>query len=144
MDITLVTEGTYPHSFGGVSVWCDQLVQNMPGHRFTVTAIVGSGTEKVRWDLPRNASLVPVAVWGDAPAKRTSRRVKASILRLYRRLLDVLLADPDAPASSPRAVRPDEFGDILRRLFELAGGAQLTDVLGGQDAVAAVMDAWLL
>jgi glycosyltransferase involved in cell wall biosynthesis len=144
MDITLVTEGTYPHSFGGVSVWCDQLVQNMPEHRFTVTAIVGSGSEKVVWDLPRNASLVPVALWGDAPVKRTSRRTKASVLRLYRRLLDVLLADPDAPASSPRAARPEEFGDILRRMFELAGGAQLTDVLGGQDAIAAVMDAWLL
>jgi len=28
--VTLLTEGTYPHSLGGVSVWCDQLVEGMP------------------------------------------------------------------------------------------------------------------
>jgi len=27
MDIALAAEGTYPHQFGGVSVWCDQMVR---------------------------------------------------------------------------------------------------------------------
>jgi hypothetical protein len=34
MRITMVTEGTYPHAYGGVSVWCDQLLRGMPEHEF--------------------------------------------------------------------------------------------------------------
>jgi len=36
--VTLLTEGTYPHSLGGVSVWCDQLVEAMPNVDFRVVA----------------------------------------------------------------------------------------------------------
>jgi glycosyltransferase involved in cell wall biosynthesis len=142
LEVALLTEGTYPHSYGGVSVWCDQLVRGMPGHHFTVSAIVGNGTEQVAWDLPQNASLVTVPLWGDEGSRRLGRRKRTAGARLFRRLVECLLADPDAPAGSPRAVRPEEFGDILRRLHDLADGASLTEVLSGQDAVAAVMEAW--
>ena len=36
MKIALMTEGTYPFAFGGVSVWCDQLIRGMPGYQFHV------------------------------------------------------------------------------------------------------------
>ena len=38
-----MTEGTYPHQFGGVSVWCDQLVRGMPSQDFQVVAGVAQG-----------------------------------------------------------------------------------------------------
>ncbi|MFE7568313.1 DUF3492 domain-containing protein, partial [Streptomyces sp. NPDC057539] len=63
--VTLLTEGTYPHSHGGVSVWCDQLVNGMPDMDFDVIAVTGTGREPVVWDLPGHVSqVVPVPVWG--------------------------------------------------------------------------------
>ncbi|MGW4882877.1 DUF3492 domain-containing protein, partial [Streptomyces sp. NPDC004262] len=43
--VTMLTEGTYPHSHGGVSVWCDQLVQGIPDVDFQILAVTGDGRE---------------------------------------------------------------------------------------------------
>ncbi|HEY3940999.1 MAG TPA: DUF3492 domain-containing protein, partial [Acidimicrobiales bacterium] len=32
--VAMITEGTYPFSRGGVSVWCDQVVRLLGDHRF--------------------------------------------------------------------------------------------------------------
>ena len=39
MKVALVGEGTYPHQFGGVSVWCDQLVRGLPQYDFTLVPL---------------------------------------------------------------------------------------------------------
>ena len=52
MKIAMMTEGTYPFGFGGVSVWCDQLVRGMPGYDFHLVAIVATEAEQVVWSLP--------------------------------------------------------------------------------------------
>ncbi|MYW20979.1 DUF3492 domain-containing protein, partial [Streptomyces sp. SID2955] len=63
--VTLLTEGTYLHSHGGVSVWCDQLVQGMPDLDFDVTAVTGTGREPVVWELPDHVhSVLSVPMWG--------------------------------------------------------------------------------
>ena len=75
MDVALIGEGTYPHQFGGVSVWTDQLIRGMPGYRFRVVALVATGSEPVRWELPENVTtVVTVPLWGPEPARRTTRR----------------------------------------------------------------------
>ena len=67
MKIALTAEGTYPHQFGGVSVWCDQLVRGLPDYDFDLVALVATGAEPVRWELPGNvAGLKVVPLWGDA------------------------------------------------------------------------------
>jgi len=43
MQIALTEEGTYPHHFGGVSVWCDQLIRGMPDYDFRLVALVATG-----------------------------------------------------------------------------------------------------
>ena len=45
MKVALTAEGTYPHQFGGVSVWCDQLIRGLPQHEFTVIPLVATGNE---------------------------------------------------------------------------------------------------
>ena len=71
MKIALMTEGTYPFAFGGVSVWCDQLIRGMPGYDFHVVALVGTAAEPAVWALPGNVvSLVKLPLWGPAPAPR--------------------------------------------------------------------------
>lgn len=63
--VTLLTEGTYPHSHGGVSVWCDQLVTGMPDIAFDVIAVTGTGREPVVWDVPAHVGrIVSVPMWG--------------------------------------------------------------------------------
>src|SRR5258708_34711700 len=75
MDVALIGEGTYPHQFGGVSVWCDQLVRGMTDYDFLLVALVATGAEPVRWTLPDNVtSVTAVPLWGRPPAAPTSRR----------------------------------------------------------------------
>ena len=56
MKITLITEGTYPHNLGGVSVWCDQLLRAMTEHSFELLAISSTGAERNIWELPGNVA----------------------------------------------------------------------------------------
>ncbi|MFC7484094.1 DUF3492 domain-containing protein [Luedemannella flava] len=53
MKITMVTEGTYPQAFGGVSVWCDQIVRGLPEHHFDIAGICITGLEKPAWTCRR-------------------------------------------------------------------------------------------
>ena len=74
MDVTLTSEGAYPHSFGGVSVWCDQLVRRLSGIRFDLVSLVATGTEPTVWQLPDNvASLTAIPLWGPQAPRRTRR-----------------------------------------------------------------------
>jgi hypothetical protein len=47
MKIAMITEGTYPHGFGGVSVWCDQLVREIPNTAFSLFDIASIAAELV-------------------------------------------------------------------------------------------------
>ncbi|MDG4859856.1 DUF3492 domain-containing protein, partial [Streptomyces sp. T-3] len=92
--VTLLTEGTYPHSHGGVSVWCDQLVGGMPDFDFRIIAVTGTGQEGVVWELPAHvAPPVSVPMWGPAPTGapprgRRLRRLMATYERFVTALLD--------------------------------------------------------
>src|ERR1700751_458857 len=100
MDVALIGEATYPHQFGGVSVWCDQLVRGMTDYDFELVALVATGTEPVRWTLPDNvASVTAVPRGGPPPAAPTSRRrsrwrPRAVECPALRDLISVLLAPP--------------------------------------------------
>ena len=73
MDVALIGEGTYPHQFGGVSVWCDQLVRGMPDYDFSLVALTATGSEPVRWSLPENVtSVASVPLWGPPPPRPPS------------------------------------------------------------------------
>jgi polysaccharide biosynthesis protein PelF len=133
--IALIGEGTYPHQFGGVSVWCDQLVRRMPECNFRVLALVASGNEPVRWDLPRNVSSVqPIPLWAyqHAPASGWLRGRSAS--RAVGELIETLLA--------PAERRQQEFGQVLRELAEIAWRGRLGAELASESAVALLSASW--
>ncbi|GAA1936698.1 GT4 family glycosyltransferase PelF [Kitasatospora viridis] len=114
MRVTLLTEGTYPHQHGGVSVWCDQLVQGMPDVEFDIIAVTGTGAEPVVWDLPGNVrSVTPVPLWGPAADGRAPRgRELRRFLESYERFLHSLL-DPVYDAHFGREL--STFADLARR-----------------------------
>ncbi|HEY6796314.1 MAG TPA: GT4 family glycosyltransferase PelF [Kineosporiaceae bacterium] len=76
MRIALVTEGSYPFSHGGVSVWCDQLIRGVSEHDFDIVAMTGTGAERRLWQMPTNVrSVRAVPLWGPVrklPATRLS------------------------------------------------------------------------
>ena len=136
MDIALLTEGTYPYQFGGVSVWCDQLVRGMAGHDFHVVALVATGAEQCVWPLPDNvASLVAVPLWGTPPAgSKPGWRARPGFRPILADLVDVLL---DSSASAQA-----RFGDVLRELAEYGQRESLTASFTSEEAVRLLSEAW--
>lgn len=120
--VTLLTEGTYPHSHGGVSVWCDQLVGGMPDIDFDIIAVTGTGREAVVWELPPHvAEPLTVPMWGPAPTGspprgRRERRLMAAYERFLTALLDPGAEDGFAPAlyEMAHAARDGLLGPALR------------------------------
>jgi glycosyltransferase involved in cell wall biosynthesis len=135
MKVAISAEGTYPHQFGGVSVWCDQLIRELPGYEFAVIALVASGTEPVQWELPGHVTeLVTVPLWGPAPP-RPRARLRGwgrAVPLAVQELIDVLL-DDDADV---------RFGAVLRSLHEYASARNLTAALAGEPAARLLADLW--
>jgi glycosyltransferase involved in cell wall biosynthesis len=140
MKIALMTEGTYPFAFGGVSVWCDQLIRGMPGYEFHVVALVATAAQPAVWALPDNVvSLVKMPLWGPAPVAAPGHRGggrRAGLpLRLLRQLIENLL-DPHAGARQ-------RFGVVLRELHEYCSQqGTLSTSLASDKAVHLLAGAW--
>jgi len=133
MKVALMTEGTYPHQFGGVSVWCDQLVRGMPEYDFRLVALVATEAEQVVWSLPDNVtSMVTLPLWGPPPARSGSGSGLSS--QLLQQFVDVLLD------SSPQAQR--HFGDVLHDLFDYSRQGNLSAGLASEKAVRLLNEAW--
>jgi len=134
MKVALTAEGTYPHQFGGVGVWCDQLVRGMPDHVFHLVALVATGNEPMRWALPDNVSSVTtVPIWGPAgrvPGHRRRSRTDPPV----EELLHVLLA--------PAVEAQDRFATVLKELFEYAQTENLSASLGSESAVRLLSEIW--
>ena len=136
MKVALVGEGTYPHQFGGVSVWCDQLVRGLPQYDFTLVPLVATGNEPRRWELPGNVkSVVTIPLWGRPPTvplrSRLSPRRADSMLH---ELIDVLLIRPDQAQ--------DRFSEVTHELFTFAQTANLRAALVSETAVKLLNEAW--
>ncbi|WP_405997331.1 GT4 family glycosyltransferase PelF [Streptomyces sp. NBC_00829] len=132
--VTLLTEGTYPHSHGGVSVWCDQLVVGMPDFDFQVIAVTGTGRESLAWELPAHvAEPVSVPMWGPDPtgAPPRGRRLRR-LMTTYERFLTALL-DPAAE---------EHFGSCLYELARSAREGGLAPALRTDGAVHTLVRVW--
>ena len=116
MRVSLISEGAYPHSFGGVSVWCDQLVRRSTSVDFTLVSLVATGNEQPVWQLPENVTgLTTIPLWGPAAPRRSrlSRSARSEFRPLLWDLLRCLLAERDPSAEA-------RFGQVLRLLFDFA------------------------
>ncbi|MFI9629669.1 GT4 family glycosyltransferase PelF [Streptomyces sp. NPDC052042] len=132
--VTLLTEGTYPHSHGGVSVWCDQLVSGMPDIEFDIIAVTATGRESTVWDLPAQVNdVTSVPMWGPAPAGSVPRgRRLRRLTEAYEGFLSALL-DPTAEA---------EFSPGLYELARAAQDGVLSPTLRDDRAVSVLTAVW--
>lgn len=128
--VALITEGTYPYSRGGVSVWCDQIVSGLEQYRFDIHAVVADGAEHLAWTLPPNVDhLVTVPLWGRTP--RASRR--SSRPRGFAPVLERLLTAIGPAGSGPAMVR------ALQELHQFAMAGQLRHGLRSDESLGAVL-----
>lgn len=135
MKISLITEGTYPHSRGGVSVWCDQIIRGMPDVEFEVEALVASAAQPVACGLPPNVREVKArALWGPPErGRRDGRSGRQQFIDAYERLIELLL-DPSA--------QPHDMPGVLRALCRYADRADLGAAARSEAAATALARQW--
>lgn len=62
--VLLVTEGTYPFHWGGLSTWCHSLIRELPELDFSLIAICDTPFAQVQFELPPNLiSFRPHPLW---------------------------------------------------------------------------------
>lgn len=84
--VLLVTEGGYPYYRGGVSVWCDTLIHDLPDVSFALMSFVGSPRIDAKYPLPSNVtSCAKVPLWGIREVLETSDTLTMAELRRRRR-----------------------------------------------------------
>ena len=159
MRITLSAEGTYPHQFGGVSVWCDQLVRALPGYDFSVVALVATGAEPVAWQLPPNVTgLTTIPLWGPPPGRpgpswrehgwrglswrEHGRGVPAPVRALIAGLLDAPPPGTRATGARQGGVPAGDLGQVLREVSEFAARHSLHAALSADAAVRLLCEWW--
>jgi polysaccharide biosynthesis protein PelF len=141
LRVLLISEGTYPYTWGGVSTWCDSLVHILPDVSFHVLAITSEAGLDIVWDLPPNVRLHTVPLWGirdikeswpglplwrlhRARAAAASRAVAEEFVPAFRGFLREILAeraDPFALAACAHTIyRFLEKHDLQRTLRERA------------------------
>ncbi|MEV6105531.1 GT4 family glycosyltransferase PelF [Streptomyces sp. NPDC051940] len=132
--ITLLTEGTYPHSQGGVSVWCDQLVRAMPEFDFRILALTGTGREPRSWQPPATlGEVTTLPLWGPPPAGRAPRgRERREFLADYEGFLTAL-TDP---------WEEERFAPGLYALAEWGRRGRLSAALRSEPAVRLLHRVW--
>lgn len=138
--VALITEGTYPIVTGGVSTWCDQLLNGLPDHTFDVVALTGSGVGKAVWDMPPNVRAVRmIPVWGPvaSPLRPGPRR------RAWIDSTQDALAELWDAALGPDDARPVErTTGALKQLTGISDRIGLAHSLAARGSVAPILSAW--
>ena len=77
--VLLITEGTYPYAVGGVSSWCDLLLQSLTEIEWQVLPIIAAHGRPPAYELPPHARLVgPIELWSeDLPPGRSIHRTRS-------------------------------------------------------------------
>ncbi len=81
-EVTIVTEGTYPITLGGVTAWVQRLIEHSPNVRFNVLCLAPPGKTEPVVDIPENVR--DVVVRELVPRRVGKRRWVARVLPVHR------------------------------------------------------------
>lgn len=97
--VLLITEGTYPFYWGGVSTWCHLLLRDLPEVDFTLMSLVSSPRLKPQYELPECVSrFVPMPLWGLCDALETRYDLSlADIIRRKRQTREAVITAQFVP-----------------------------------------------
>jgi len=81
MKVLLTTEGTYPFHQGGVSTWCDLLVNKLQSVDYILFSVIMDPFVSQKFKLPERTSLIRMPLWGtDEPSEHFSTPFSKTIL----------------------------------------------------------------
>ncbi len=80
IKVMLTTEGTYPFHQGGVSTWCDILVNKLDSVDFVLYSLMMNPFISQIFPLPSSTQLVKVPLWG---TEEPSEYLESSFSRVY-------------------------------------------------------------
>lgn len=130
-DVVMITEATYPHSHGGVSVWCDQTLRGLSEYRFEVLALCATTASSVAWSMPDNVTAFrSVGLWEPLARPKSSRAEMRIFAPIFENFLDTVLNGEE----------PAAFVASLRQLFDLAQEGVLSSVLRNKASVDLLID----
>jgi len=114
-DICLVVEGSYPYVTGGVSSWIQWLIENLPGFRFALVALIAAprNPEARKYRLPANVVSYQEHVIFDYEEIMTGNggaRVAPRSIQAEYACMETLMADWRRGELSPESLA------LLRRL----------------------------
>ena len=124
--VLLITEGTYPYYFGGVSTWAHLLLRGLPQVDFTLMSIAADPAAKLQFELPSSVrQFMPVALWGTYEALETRHDLSlASIFRQRRTTTDSLVAAQFIPLFRPfleailtEQSDPEHLGRLIHQMY---------------------------
>ena len=74
----MITEGSYPYTFGGVSSWAHNYIKAMPQHEFVLWVIGAKASDKgkFKYDLPENVVGVYEVFLDDALKIKANKKDK--------------------------------------------------------------------
>jgi glycosyltransferase involved in cell wall biosynthesis len=113
ITVMLSTEGTYPFHQGGVSTWCEILVNRLSSVDYIVYSVLMNPFVTQKFSLPENTSLIKMPLWGtEEPSehfsipfseiylakKRTGiAAIKEHFIPLFRELILELMSERKDP-----------------------------------------------
>lgn len=62
--VMMSTEGTYPFHQGGVSTWCDILIQKLTSVDYVIYSVLMDPFVTQKFQLPKNTGIVKMPLWG--------------------------------------------------------------------------------
>lgn len=100
LSVMLATEGTYPHSAGGVSTWCNHLIGGLEWVDFTLLPVMMNPYIAMRYELGPNVSRVlEVPLWGmEEPAEYLTEIPFSQVYQSKRATLDDVIGEDFVPA----------------------------------------------
>lgn len=125
IKVMITTEGTYPFNNGGVSTWCDLLIKNLNKDiDYVVYSVMINPYVTQKFDLPENAKLIRVPLWGTeepsehltTPFSRIYRAEKATSEEVIREKFLPLLASLVEEIISYKK-DPERLGEVLIELY---------------------------
>ena len=150
--VLLTTEGTYPFAHGGVSTWCDIVVNGIDGVDWSVLPITAGGIRRpLLFELPANATMVGhIDLWSErVTTRRTVRRssLRTSVAAEFVRALLHWDSDPKSVLDAlvwcrcnPTRVRASMRHRDAWAAYRLALGEVLNADAAHGDRVAPVLD----
>lgn len=100
LSVMLTTEGTYPHSTGGVSTWCNNLIGNLNWVDFTLVPVMMNPYITMRYELAGNIDRVAeVPLWGmEEPAEYLTNIPFSQVYQAKRETLEPVISDKFIPS----------------------------------------------